>query len=49
MHIGHNLDPLYEGRCYPKPEDGNLHHIHELPDEWLIDFSWKNKVLLFEG
>lgn len=22
FHIVHNLDPMYEGRCYPKPEEG---------------------------
>lgn len=36
---------MYEGRCYPKPDEGALHHIHELPDDLLIDPYWTNKVL----
>ena len=27
MHIVHNLDPLYEGRLYPKPENGDLNWL----------------------
>lgn len=36
---------MYEGRCYPKPEEGSLQNIHELPDDLLVDPYWSNKVL----
>ena len=41
----HNLDPLYEGRLYPTPADGTLEHIHELPNEMLIDPYWTTRVI----
>lgn len=31
MHIVHNLDPLYEGRLYPKHENGDLNWLIQLP------------------
>jgi starch synthase len=40
FHIVHNLDPLYEGRLYPKPNEGTLDYIHELPNDFLIDPFW---------
>ena len=33
MHIAHNLDPLYEGRLYPKVEEGNLEWLIGLPPQ----------------
>jgi hypothetical protein len=45
FHIIHNLDPLYEGRLYPKKEDGLLSYIHELPDYYLYDSTWDKVVL----
>lgn len=37
MHIVHNLDPLYEGRLYPKHNDGDLGWFIQLPREWTVD------------
>ena len=34
MHIVHNLDPLYEGRLYPKFEEGDLNWLIQLPSAW---------------
>jgi glycogen synthase len=31
MHICHNLAPDYEGKLYPKPEEGNLNWLIQLP------------------
>jgi len=31
MHICHNLDPSYEGKLYPKAEDGDLNWLVQLP------------------
>lgn len=45
FHIAHNLDPLYEGRLYPKLSDGYLSSVHELPNEYLIDPYWENLVI----
>ena len=41
MHICHNLEPMYEGRLYPSPQEGTLQGIYQLDPNWLIDFSWK--------
>lgn len=41
----HNLDETYEGRMYPKPEDGALTWLHELPDHYLVDESWSTKIV----
>lgn len=40
FHIVHNLDPLYEGRMYPKHNEGTLDYVHDLPNEYLIDPFW---------
>lgn len=45
MHICHNLDPLYEGRLYPKVEDGNLNWLIQLPPEWYVEFR-NNKTII---
>jgi glycogen synthase len=28
FHIVHNLEPTYEGRIYPPPNEGAMEHIH---------------------
>jgi starch synthase len=28
LHIAHNLEPTYEGRIFPSPQDGALENIH---------------------
>ena len=45
MHICHNLEQTYEGRMYPSPHEGNLDGIYKFDPSWLIDFSWKQKVI----
>jgi starch synthase len=45
FHICHNLQPTYEGRLYPSPEQGTLDNIHQLPSECLVDPWWKNTVI----
>ena len=45
MHICHNLQPTYEGRLYPSPQEGNLDGIYQFDPNWIIDFSWKQKVI----
>ncbi len=45
MHICHNLEPTYEGRLYPSPQEGNLDGIYQFDPYWIIDFSWKQKVI----
>lgn len=45
IHIAHNLDPSYEGRLYPKPEDGYLESLHELPPHLLVDPHWADIVI----
>jgi len=45
LHIFHNLQELYEGRLYPNPQEGTLDHIHQLPANLLVDFSWKNVII----
>ncbi|CAK79065.1 unnamed protein product (macronuclear) [Paramecium tetraurelia] len=45
FHIVHNLDPLYEGRLYPKPNEGKLDYIHELPNDFFVDPYWQNLVI----
>lgn len=45
FHIVHNLDPLYEGRLYLSPQENNLNWIHDLPDEYLIDPYWSQRVI----
>ena len=45
MHICHNLEPTYEGRLYPSPQEGNLEGIYQFDPNWIIDFSWKQRVI----
>jgi starch synthase len=45
LHICHNLDPSYEGRLYPAPQDGDLHWLHELPNHLLMDDTWSDIVV----
>ena len=45
FHICHNLEPTYEGRLYPSPQEGTLDNIHQLPTHWLVDPYWKQKVI----
>ena len=45
IHICHNLEPTYEGRLYPSPQEGNLDGIYQFDPNWLIDFSWKQRVI----
>lgn len=45
FHICHNLEPTYEGRLYPSPQEGTLDNIHQLPSHWLVDPYWKQKVI----
>ena len=45
FHIVHNLEPTYEGRLYPKPHEGALESLHELPKEWLVDPYWKGTMI----
>jgi len=45
IHIFHNLQELYEGRLYPSPNEKTLDHIHELPADFLVDFTWRNIVI----
>lgn len=45
MHICHNLDPLYEGRLYPKHEESNLNWLIQLPPEWYIEYR-SNKTVI---
>ena len=45
MHICHNLEPTYEGRLYPSPQEGTLQGIYQFDPNWLIDFSWKQRVI----
>ena len=40
FHIGHNLEPSYEGRIYPTPHEGALEHVHGLPRDWLVNPYW---------
>lgn len=44
-HIFHNLDPSYEGRLWPKREEGTLDNIHELPSNLLRDPYWKDTII----
>ena len=45
MHICHNLEPTYEGRLYPSPQEGTLENIYQFDPNWIIDFTWKQKVI----
>lgn len=45
MHIVHNLDPLYEGRLYPKVEEGNLEWLIGLPPQWYTEYR-SNKLII---
>ena len=45
MHICHNLEPTYEGRLYPSPQEGTLQGIYQFDPNWLIDFTWKQRVI----
>ena len=40
LHICHNLNEKYEGRQYPKVEEGNLAHVHGLEHHVLVDPHW---------
>lgn len=45
MHICHNLDPLYEGRLYPKFEEGDLNWLIQLPTEQYTEYR-NNKLII---
>jgi len=45
IHICHNLEPTYEGRIYPSPQEGTLDNIHQLRTDILVDPWWKQKVI----
>ena len=45
FHICHNLEPTYEGRIYPSPQEGALEGIHQLPRDCLVDPWWKQTVI----
>ncbi len=45
MHIVHNLDPLYEGRLYPKFEEGDLNWLIQLPSAWYCQYR-NNKMVI---
>lgn len=45
MHICHNLDPLYEGRVYPKEEEGSLQWLTGLDPELYIE-NINNKLVI---
>lgn len=45
MHIVHNLDPLYEGRLYPKFEEGDLNWLIQLPPAWYVQYK-NNKLII---
>ena len=45
MHICHNLEPTYEGRLYPSPQEGTLQGIYQFDPNWIIDFTWKQRVI----
>lgn len=37
FHIVHNLEPTYEGRIFPNPNQGALEYIHQLPHSFFVD------------
>ena len=45
IHICHNLDPTYEGRLFPKYEEGNLNWLVQLPPEWYTEYR-DNKLVI---
>ena len=45
FHIVHNLEPTYEGRLFPNPNEGTLESIHKLPSHFLVDPYWQRKVI----
>lgn len=45
LHIVHNLDPSYEGRLYPNPQEGFLEFVHNLPSYLFVDPYWKDRVM----
>ncbi len=45
FHIVHNLEPTYEGRIYPRPDEGGLETFHGLPYEWLINPYWERPTI----
>jgi|LauGreDrversion4_2_1035121.scaffolds.fasta_scaffold100723_2 hypothetical protein len=45
FHIVHNLEPSYEGRLFPGPNEGTLDQIHKLPSHLLVDPYWQRKVI----
>jgi glycogen synthase len=40
LHICHNLNEKYEGRLYPKAEQGSLYGLHGLDHQVLVDPHW---------
>ncbi len=45
FHICHNLETAYEGRIYLSESEGIYEHIHRLPNEWLIDPNWSQRII----
>lgn len=45
FHICHNLEISYEGRVFPSEGEGTLEGIYKLNPEWLIDPTWKQRVI----
>ncbi len=46
LHIAHNLEPTYEGRLFPQPNEGACEFIHQLPRDWLVDPTWGGKPVV---
>lgn len=45
FHICHNLEASYEGRMYLSDYEGTYEHIHRLPNDWLIDPLWSQRII----
>lgn len=45
MHICHNLQETYEGRIHLDPRLEGLKEVHGLPNDFLIDPSWGNRMV----
>jgi starch synthase len=45
MHICHNLDVTYEGRVYPKPDEGALEWLVQLPLEWYFERKGNKAII----
>ena len=45
IHICHNLEPSYEGRLYPSPQEGTLEGIYQFNPDWVIDPLWSKKII----